>query len=322
MIRELDEASLERFVSFWLGESAAPEHLREKVAKVLWMRERHLALTPDSPFGWIAESEGRIIAGKLALATPLICGTSRVVAMMSSSFRVDPEFSGIAAMLFKQYMALGTRYPLIATSTNEESARLWRAFRASPIQGGQSEWLLIGNGKGAREEGWFQRTGKARLARVMASFSKEVPAEPLPIGRSEDLTQRQAPETWRVEWDHRYLSWRVDHCPTPGLTLSKLGEATVAWRLDMAGHRSQMRVIRLLAWSHPPAVWLDSACRWAPASDGVIASYVQPDEAEIFVRAGFTSKVLPASLGWVIDKASHLGERPLRLSALDSDLYV
>ncbi len=316
------EGDLERFTRFWMSGDPTEKAVASKLEKYRWLLARHQQVAPEMPFGWIAQDDGKLIGGKFCFAMEVTRGSARQILAMSSSFRVAEGYGGAAVLLFKEYMRLGTKYPLIATSTNAASAKLWKAFRAKPVAGSDRDWLWLGSSPRATEERWFRKTGKARFAIVVSPFTRRAPGAGLPTCTlSEFRLETSTVDGWNPTRSADFWEWRIGNAPTPKPEACKNDGAYWAVREDKAGHRNQLAALRLLAWSEPFDQLLFNATTFIGEHDALVISFAPPGFDPLLQQLDFLPVPLEAPLAWILDPSNLLKDEPVNLQGVDSDLF-
>jgi hypothetical protein len=130
-IRELSTRDTEELAFFFSSQTETPQQvLRDRLA---WLA-RNPASTEKIPFGIAATQSGQICGAMLYVPVPFTDGREVRTCVLSILFYVDSAVRGAGLPLFLAFRRLADRYPLYASTANQQSARLWASFGASAVR--------------------------------------------------------------------------------------------------------------------------------------------------------------------------------------------
>jgi hypothetical protein len=307
------------------GEAPAPPPLPPE-QRLRWLLLENPDRQPDIPLGWFLRNESGSVVGSL------ICAHLRVgvkdfssPCIMCCKFYVDPPYRGMGMQLFRRYVRECGKFPLLATSANEASGRIFQRFGAYEIE--QTDHTMLGISRPAplAEEWLHRRTGRVMVAQIVALpvglIHRRVPrrsradtsGELRPItsfSKVEALDLRPTADIVAVMRDPPYLRWRYFASDAGREVFHfRLGESNriVVVNDVRSGHRGQIRVLNILEVWPPPdgngaAALSASLANQFRGRFDVIWFRCPPLEAQEALReAGFIAHAFPATMGWCID---------------------
>lgn len=315
------------------GEAPAPPPFPSE-QRLRWLLLENPARQPDIPLGWFLRNESGDVVGSL-ICTHLRVGVKEFSSpcIMCCKFYVDQPYRGMGMQLFRRYVHECGAYPLLATSANTASGRIFQRFDAYEIE--QTDHTMLGGARPAplAEELIHRRTGLAKAARILAlpagMVRRRIPRRPRAGNRGElqpitsfaqveSLNLPATGETVAVVRNVPYLSWRY-FASDAGREVFQFScgdrNCIIVVNEVRSGYRGQIRVLNILEVWPPPdrdssvALASSLADHFRGRFD-VIWFRCPPIEAQEALReAGFISHAFPAIMGWCIDSGNVLPSR-------------
>jgi hypothetical protein len=325
-IGEDDIGDVANFIAAQSGKSAetVASHLR-------WFLLENPARLPEHPLGFALTLAGEF-RGCILCAPQMFCRSRISFLMMgSSSFYVDEQYRGQGGRLFLQYSRLGRTWPLFGTSTNAESAALWKAAGAKPIPSSDGELLGILRWPPFAEEFAHRHSSSRLLSRVASSSASrllqmavrlkidhELARSLQPLACAEQVAEMIAnadSEKLTAVRDLAYIRWR--YFAGRDTTL-----AAYAYRSDSAGrdifvavnqrprgYRGQIKTLNVLDVYPQVSTedWVQIvgalAARHSNSVDGIVLRNQEGESREEFRGLGFRWRGLDAPTGWLLDRS-------------------
>ena len=274
-----------------------------------------------------------------------------LIILMSSSYYVASEQRGRGLSLFMKYLRLGSRFPLVATTANEQSVALLDRFDARPIPGTDHELIGVVRWRPMVEE-WIQRRiGWKRPARLAAaaggplaalwgsSLKPRTDAELRVIESARDLEAigipqpEQQKDCLTADRGIAFLRWRyfggADATRRLFVVRFESGqECMVAAKLRRRGYREQIRALSVMdLWGRLPQDGVHRvlsllAAHYQGRID-LVSLRGQPEQVERrLLQQGFLRRDFPNAVGWFMDPAGLLPTKKWYLTPADGDAAV
>jgi hypothetical protein len=333
-INESDIHNLAGFIAVQSGRDrdAVEDHLG-------WFLLQNPVRQPQYPLGFALHSSGEPVGCILCLPQMFCCHGKQILMMGSSSFYVNQDHRGQGGRIFLQYSRLGRQWPLLGTSTNAESAALWKAAGANPIAHSEGELLGILHWPPFVEEFVHRSSSRRLVSRVAggATFKilnvcRRLKGRPAsadllhPLSNAEQVIDAIAgprSEKLTALRDLSYIRWRYFSARETTIAAfcyrSQLIGRTIFVAVNQRprGYRGQIKTLNVLD-VYPEvsaAEWVSIVAalvaRYSSSVHGIVLRHQNSEMREAFQELGFRWRSFDAPTGWLLDRAQLLpdGER-------------
>lgn len=315
-------------------------------AEAVYERLKWLSLNPsrrtDVPFAWCTRSSSGAIAGAMmCIPHRLVRECQEHTALMSSGFYVDSSVRGAGLEIFLQFRALSSRFPLYATTTNAQAARVWQWAGAKPLAGADHELLRPIRHSAMVEEMLVRRLGSksAPFARAVApiasisslAFHRGLAGELTPVDSAEEAVAGSDGEGLQPVRDAAFIRWRFFDVPQVHAQVYRYQHAAtgadgfVALTHSRRGYRRQIRALFLadfwgrISLQAFPGL-LHAISRKHVKEDVLVIRCVAQRYVEQAIAARYIKRDFPQAVGWCIDSREAFGPDPVFIPAAATEM--
>ncbi len=341
-----DLPALEQFQRAQAHAGDAPHHTGAlNLEARRWYFFENPEVREDLPKGFVARNEeGEVVGAKLCAPQRFRCGDQEFVLLLGGGYYVDQAYRGVGLRLMRAFLTTEDRVSQFASTMNEVSGALYERYGGYPIPHTEHEMIGVLRWGPFVEEVLQRRLGKGALVRFAALLAGLLPSRVsrrasgrlVPVASAADLEaiEIEVPPEHRDEItavrDTAFLRWRYFEGPDRTRRVfvyeSPAGERVlVTVRLDVRGHRDQMRTLTVLDyWGRAPQAAIADVARLLAAqfrgkADVLVFRGQPPARQEALRRAGLMRRALPRAIGVCIDRAGRLPTRDWYLVPADGD---
>ncbi len=216
LIRAIEKSDFSAIIDFM--ELFVPSYLTYD--RLEWF-ESACAINGNEPdhIGWLLEVEKEIKG--VHFITPFQ-GVKGINYLISHSLYVDAKYHGmISLMLFKKIFIYRKQFTLMATSANANSAKLWRALKATPVSGSEEEYYTLSLSRGGLVEVAAKVSRKVgRIIKCLVGFKNHPLIGNFRDGRASsckeivkdcvdwnDCIEKYEKSEWGHKGSEEFLSW-------------------------------------------------------------------------------------------------------------------